>query len=107
MARARENHAADLAAARREWEHRARVARANATGAEAAVSVSGAVPVAVFGAVPVTVPVAVAVASQRGGRGIPGSADAAARSWNAARSRCSAAEARRSADSARADACSS
>ena len=37
MARARENHAADLAAARGEWEHRARVARANATGAEAAV----------------------------------------------------------------------
>ena len=59
----------------------------------------------VFVSVPVPVPVP--VSSQRGGRGIPGSADAAARSWNAARSRCSAAEARRSADSARADACSS
>ena len=32
LARVREKHAADLAAARVEWEHRARVARANATG---------------------------------------------------------------------------
>ena len=35
LARVRENHAAELAAARAEWEHRARVARANATGDEA------------------------------------------------------------------------
>ena len=32
LARVRENHAAELAAARSEWEHRERVARANATG---------------------------------------------------------------------------
>ena len=82
-------------------------ARSGAGTDAAAVSRGAAASVAVDVPVPVPVPVPASVASHLGGRGMPGSEDAAARSWNAARSRCSAADARRSADSARADACSS